>query len=102
MSFDGTEGAQITLGDAGNLTKEYRDNNSGTKGAFIGSDEINAILGQTGCKGIRVYFTQSSTGVKSIVMVGADADENDLTDYVVGEAIKCPTCCGRSNKLNSD
>jgi len=39
---------------------------------------------------------------KNLVLVGADADENDMVGGVLLEnAVTCPTTCSSSNSLNS-
>lgn len=102
MAFDGTEGAQITLQEGADLTAAFRNRNFGaTNGQFYGKDILNHILSQDGCMGIRIYFGLDSNGNHEIVLVGADADENDLTDYVAENGVGCPPRCGKANELNS-
>jgi hypothetical protein len=103
MSFDGTEGGEITLSAGADLTAEYRKLNPGdTKGHFYGKDILNDILDQTGCMGIRIYYgVDDTTGAKELVLVGADSSEDDMTDLVADMSAPCPNACGGGNDLNS-
>ncbi|XOV66988.1 MAG: hypothetical protein ACFHU9_15285 [Fluviicola sp.] len=102
MSFDGTEGGSISLSAGAALTKEYRKQNPGaTKGHFFGKDILHDLLNQSGCMGIRMYYGLDEDGNKELVLVGADADENDLTALVADLSMPCPGVCGNANVLNS-
>lgn len=102
MAFDGTEGGEITLSNAANMTAEYRKNNpGGTKAHFFGRDILNQILEQEGCQGIRMYYGQDEDGNKQLVLVGADSDENDMLDLVADLSHPCPNACSNPNSLNS-
>ena len=103
MSFTGSEDHSISLAEAARMTKEFRDNNPGkVLGAFYGKDAINAILNQPGCVGIRYYNAISSENKNVIVLVGVDANENDLYNGVLAEyGLKCPSYCSINNPLNS-
>lgn len=101
MSFDGTEGAAIPLKTGGEMTAKYRGNNPGDrKGHFFGKDILRQILTQEGCMGIRMYYAENADGEKELVIVGADANENDMLDLVVDVSRPCPPC-GGGNPLNS-
>lgn len=103
MSFYGDEGSEITLSEASALTSNYRSNNSGaTLGHFIGKDNIENLLGQTGCVGIRIYYGEDESGNKKIILVGADENEDDMLDLMYDHTKPCPSRCGSSNSLNSN
>lgn len=102
MAFDGTEGGLISLNAASAMTKAYRDANPGQRIAhFFGRDILNELLAQDDCMGIRIYYGLSEDGDKELVIVGADANENDLTDKVGDISSPCPNLCSSPNKLNS-
>ena len=102
MAFNGKEGGAITLSEGSALTAEYRRTNPNeTKGHFFGKDILNQILGQEGCMGIRMYYGISSEGNKELVIVGAEANEDDMTDLVADLSSPCPSLCGAANALNS-
>ncbi|PWL27337.1 MAG: hypothetical protein DCO96_11370 [Fluviicola sp. XM-24bin1] len=102
MSFDGTEGGSIPLTAGAALTEEYRKLNPGaTKGHFFGKDILQEILNQTGCIGIRMYYGIDEEGNKELVLVGADANEDDMTALVADLSMPCPGVCGNANVFNS-
>jgi hypothetical protein len=101
MSFNGTEGAQITLREATEWTANYRNSDSGSVNAhFFGKDHITSILNQTGCKGIRMYHGIDSDGNPCLILVGVDADEKDLYNgYIAERGVSCPPYCGSGSPL---
>lgn len=102
MAFDGSEGGQIPLSDGEDMTARYRDQfPDELKGHFFGKDILNDILNQEGCMGIRMYYGIDKRGEKALVIVGADADQNDMTELVADISLPCPSLCGNSNGLNS-
>lgn len=102
MAFDGTEGGEITLSSGAAMTKEFRLRNPNSiKARFFGKDIINEILSQEGCMGIRLYCALDEDGNNQLVMVGADSDENDMTDLVADLSHPCPDTCSNPNPLNS-
>ena len=104
MPFTGQENHTISLQDAAVLTKRYRDANiNAAKGGFFGEDAIKDILNQPGCVGIRYYFALDVANVLKVVLVGTDANENDLVNGEIAEfSVMCPTICGINNPLNSN
>ena len=101
--FTGNENHDITLADASAMTKLYRQSVpiGSCKGGFFGRDAIEAILAQAGCVGIRYYHGIDPKGEPVIILVGADANEDDLYNGKLLEfAIPCPTQCGTGNALN--
>ena len=106
MSFNGNEGGVITLTEGAKLTANYRNAHPGNPnlvlGSFMGIKQINKILEQPGCVGIRTYYGLTDRGVKQIVMVGVNADENDLYEGIILDlAHLCPPNCSVQNPLNS-
>ena|SRR6218665_1521387 len=102
MSFNGTEGTPITLAQGKSLTSNYRKAcPNTTKGVFIGKDHIGDLLAQTGAKGIRVYFGSDPVEGNTIVVVAADASENDILDLIIDNGKKSPPYTGNANDLNS-
>lgn len=106
-TFDGTEGAPIALDQAAAWTANYRrqavaDETTGTvtKAHFYGRDILLKLLEQEGCVGIRVYYGRDDRGQKQLVLVGADADGNDLESMVVDNSRICPPDCSTDGILN--
>lgn len=101
MSFNGTEGGPIDLDDGATLTGNYRAAGNTELGAFYGKDILRQILDQEGCMGIRIYYGEDKNGKKEMVLVGADANEDDMLELVADVGKKCPPHCGAPNSLNS-
>ena len=103
MAFNGNEGEQVTLEEAAAWTKRYRTSNpTAIKASFYGTSKINDVLNQPGVVGIRFYNGEDQNGVNNLILVGVDANENDLTSGVIIESgPKCPSQCGVANQLNS-
>lgn len=101
MAFDGKEGGAITLATGSQMTANYRRNNPDEiLGHFFGRDILEQLLEQEGCMGIRMYYAEDADGNKELVIVGADAEENDMLDLVADVSCQCPPC-GAANSLNS-
>lgn len=102
MAFNGSEGSTISLAQGETMTEYYRRANPNSiKGVFIGKDLIEDILAQSGCVGIRTYFALDSNDKETIVIVGADATEGDITGgIIVNDGKPCPPSCKQS-PLNS-
>lgn len=102
--FTGNETHDIPLSDAAAMTKTYRQSvpAGSRKGGFFSRTAIESILADSNCVGIRYYHGINNRGEPVIILVGADANEDDLTTGALLEfAIPCPTQCGSSNPLNS-
>jgi len=100
----GNEDHQISLQEASELTKAYRkENPGGHKAEFFGKDALLAILSQKNCVGIRIYYgVDPKTGEQHLVLVGAEPNKNDIEQGIIAErGLKCPSCCGIKNSLNS-
>jgi hypothetical protein len=105
MTFTGNEGAIITLAEGSQMTANYRAtiNVGETIGHAVGKNLVNAILNQTGCMGIRLYYAMNNKGEKQLVLVGIDANGDDLSQGVIVDYLgNCPPECGKPNALNSD
>ncbi len=102
MAFDGTEGGLISLAEGSAMTAAYRAANPGARIAhFFGMDILNELLAQEGCMGIRMYYGLNEDGDNELVIVGADANENDMLEKIADLSSPCPNLCGNPNKLNS-
>ncbi len=105
MAFNGKEGGAISLTDGAAMTSAYRGSslNGGTLGQFLGKDILEQLLAQESAVGIRIYYAAdpNEDSVQKVVLVAADAEENDMLDLVVDLAFPCPSKCGASNPLNS-
>lgn len=104
MTFTGNEGAVITLAEGSKMTAAYRATIStgDTIALAVGKNLVNSILGQTGCMGIRMYFALDEDGNNQLVLVGVDANGDDMTAGVIVDKLNpCPKQCSTKNALNS-
>lgn len=91
MAFNGNEGEPIELDVAAEWTARYRAANNGVYAHFFGRNILQDILDQDGCMGIRIYYALDDEGVSQLILVGANAEEDDLYDRVLGErSFPCP------------
>lgn len=103
MSFNGNEGARITLAEGAEFTSRYRANHSNSiQGMFVGRDHLEALLAQADCKGIRMYLGENVEGGLEFVFVGANSNEEDMLDLIIERTVKCPPNCANANPLNSN
>jgi hypothetical protein len=101
-TFSGNEGTFYKIADAGALTAAWRSANPGAlQGQFFGINNINTILKQGGCMGIRVYLGLDSSGNIQLILCGANAATNDMTSYILNSGVSCPPTCGTADALNS-
>lgn len=92
---------EISLDEAKQLTATYRANNPNqTLGYAFGKTILLQILNQTNCAGIRVYNGQDANGMQPVI-VGVDADGNDLCSGTIGDrSYKSPPYSGSASPLN--
>ena len=97
MPFPPKRDHTIPRAAAAALTRRYRE--SAGEGAQLATmfprDVYERILGQPGCAGIRAYHGRGEKGESHTVLVGVDADGNDLMDAFLAEyGLTCPPYCG--------
>lgn len=94
----------VTLAEAAVMTARFRQENpSGTIiSHMLSRDIIDEILAQPGCEGVRIYNAIDDGDIRTLIVVGVDANQNDLCHGVLAEhTTKCPTMCPQANPLNS-
>jgi len=104
MSFNGNEGEMIDLNTGAQWTANYRDSqfNDGVNSIFYGKNNLLKILNQANCVGIRIYKAIDQRGAPVMVLVGADANENDQTSgYILERGSPCPPNCGGGGGASS-
>lgn len=106
--FTGNENHEITLQEAAQMTKLYRQTLmltlGGLKGGAFEKSAIEKVLNQEGVLGIRIYLGMSEEEVPKIqfIVVGVNALGNDVTAGVIlDRAFLCPSKCSIDNVLNS-
>ena len=102
--FTGNEDHDISLAEASRLTRNYRDRagKNVIKGGFFGQAAMQQLMDQDGVVGIRYYYAQENDGRPVMILVGVDANGNDLADgFLLERSVPCPPFCGYFNELNS-
>jgi len=70
------------------------------RGGHLPRTAIDEILAQPGCNGLRFYFGTKADGSTTLVFVGIDAGERDMTDGVIVEDYyPCPPFCDATSAL---
>ena len=104
VTFTGKEDHSISLEDASQMTRNYQLQTAPDQiiGGFFGKDAVLAIISQEKAVGLRYYYGLDDEGTPHIILIGVNADGNDMTDGLLAErATKCPPYCPESNDLNS-
>jgi len=102
MAFTGNENHSISLSDAIDFTRKYRESIAEGEflGAYFGMAAISKILDQTDCVGIRIYNAINSQDENAYVVVGVSADEKDMTGGELAEfSFGCPPFCPGGSSL---
>ena len=64
--------------------------------------EIVQLLDQTNCENFRSYFGMDADNNIRLILVGVDADDNDLlmNEIIIENGLRCPSMCPPSSALN--
>jgi len=102
MSVNQNSGEVITENQAIDFTHTFQQRHPNEKKAyFVGSNKVEMILEQEGCIGIRIYDgLDSETSEQNRVLVGVNADGEDITEGIIVEHLyPCPQHCPSSSVL---
>ncbi|AWM14155.1 hypothetical protein NHF50_09880 [Flavobacterium sp. NRK F10] len=70
--------------------------------SFVGIEKVNLILNQEGCMGIRLYNGYDEDLERfSPVLIGVDAEGNDMTAVIIDRTAPCPPDCDTNSLLNN-
>jgi hypothetical protein len=70
------------------------------RGGHFPRAAIDEILAQPGCTGLRFYFGAKADGSPTLVFVGIDSGERDMTGGVIVEDYyPCPPFCDATSAL---
>ena len=70
------------------------------RGGHFPRAAIDEILAQPGCSGLRFYFGTKADGSTTLVFVGMDDAERDMSDGVIVEDYyPCPPFCDATSAL---
>jgi len=113
MPFPPPRNHKIPLAAAVAMTKRYRA--SVKPGAFRAGlfpcKEFEDLMAQKGCAGIRIYLGCHEDDALSLIMVGVNAEGQDMVAGVAGlteneggevvqDSIPCPPFCNDGSPLN--
>ena len=93
---------RIPLQAAAALTRRFRDAEpGGTRGGMFPRKVFDEILAQAGCEGIRIYFGREADNKAAGILVGVDAEGDDMTAGELAEFwFPCPPFCTTGSLLN--
>ena len=100
--FTGNEEHKISLEDAIKLTRNFRISMSAgsIKAGFFGRNAFSKILAQPDAVGIRIYNAKLDDGSPTFVLVGVNAQGEDLTGGEIAEfGLPCPPYCPGTSDL---
>lgn len=96
MSLDNNSGEIITIEEARVFIKAFKNRypNEVTS-FFVGKTNVEKILSQTDCIGIRIYNGYDNTASKmNQVLLGVDSNEQDISNGIIIERLyTCPPYC---------
>ncbi|WP_298154843.1 hypothetical protein [Flavobacterium sp.] len=95
-------GESISLDEAKTMTRDFRNlYPNSTKGYMISAVNIQQILNQDGCQGLRIYNGYDAANkATNLVIVGTDSSGNDLYEGVIMDRLTpCPSSCDASSPL---
>jgi hypothetical protein len=97
---------RISLADARAHTRRHRESLGRGKhedadhGGAFHADQVLAILAQKGCSALRIYHGRHENGRRSLVLVGVDKDNKDMSEGLICElCFFCPPYCDASSPL---
>ncbi|NJM78975.1 MAG: hypothetical protein HC854_03880 [Flavobacterium sp.] len=96
MTINPNSGAEISLTEAKSLVNAFRTKfPKEIKASFVGVNNLNLILQQPNCIGVRIYNGYDAIlGRFAQVLVGVDATGKDLTNGVIIDRLDpCPSVC---------
>uniref|UniRef100_UPI00404A0358 hypothetical protein n=1 Tax=Flavobacterium sp. TaxID=239 RepID=UPI00404A0358 len=97
MSLNKNTGSIISEADAKSLIRAFKiENVSQETSFFIGANNVQNILNQEGCIGIRIHNGYDATSqTYNLILVGVDENERELLSagIIYEELDKCPTMC---------
>ena len=103
MPIDKHTGEFIDLTEAKEMTNSYQAAfPNEPKCFFVGSDKLQSVIDQDGCVGVRMYRAFDVVrNEQNVVMVGVDANGNDMTDGLLLDRLKpCPQDCDSNSPLS--
>ncbi|MDF1504055.1 hypothetical protein [Roseisolibacter sp. H3M3-2] len=96
---------KISKDEAKAKTKKYKEKKPKKEDRFptvaYHAEAYRRILDQPGCVGIRTYPGEDEDGTLTTILVGVDADGNDMVEgALMQNPFFCPPECSDGNELN--
>lgn len=93
----------ISLDEAKAMTHAYQNAQQFqglTVASMIDKEAYQLVMAQSECVNIRTYFALNNEGTLTIVVVGVNANGEDMTDGVLlNMATNCPIYCPEKSEL---
>ena len=100
MALPDPKSHRISLEDAAAQTRRGRGGSQ--KGGLFLRAELDQLLAQPGCAGLRFYYGRKADGQDTVILVGVDEKGDDMEQGVLMEEhFLCPPWCGSANSLNT-
>ncbi len=102
MALPDPKSHRVPLVEAAAQARRFREGQRNQKGGYFHRKDLDDLLAQPGCAGLRYYYGRKADDQNSLILVGVDKEGNDLVQGVVMEdGFLCPPFCGSANVLNS-
>lgn len=100
-TYSPDSGKQISLEHGAKMVKNHFEQNPDDAIAhFMGKNQVEAILSQEGCVGLRIYQGVNELGVNTVIFAGVDKAGNNILasnsggkDIIMGGTKVCPPYC---------
>ena len=100
MALPDPKNHRISLDEAAAQAKRRRGGPH--KGGMFLRPELDQLLAQPGCAGLRFYYGRKADGQDTLILVGVDEKGDDMEQGVLLEDhFLCPPWCGSANALNT-
>ena len=104
QEYTGTTNHVISLEKAVKYVQNFKASSAAAeiviKGAYFDRGIFEKILAQEGCIGIRYYYAKTDEGTQTIVFVGVNSRNEDMTAGILAEdGIPCPPFCAPESPL---
>ncbi len=96
---------KISLADAAAHTRRHREaagKPHDIHAAAYPRDQVLELLNQKGCAALRIYLGRDASGRSALVLVGVDAQGEDMTSgTLLEDGTPCPPYCPTTSTLNA-
>ncbi|MBR9859818.1 hypothetical protein GYB22_03535 [bacterium] len=93
---------EITLTEAETMTHAYQNDSRFTgltKAVLMEKADILEIFQNTNVEGLRIYFALDSNDKLTVVTLGTDSNNEDVTSKIMNNGAMCPPSCDNNSPL---